>query len=329
MDQKKSQNNNMLIAFLTLLGVLAVVILIGFFMLRKGPEIVQGQAEVSEYRISGKVPGRILEYRVKEGDKVSKGDTLVLLEAPEVYAKMQQAEAAEAAAQAQQNKAYKGARAEQIQAAYEMWQKAKAGLEIAEKSYNRVKNLYDQGVLPAQKFDEVAAQLSAMQATEKAAKAQYTMAKNGAEREDKQAAEALVNRAKGAVAEVESYIRETILLSPVDGEVSEIFPKEGELVGTGAPIMNLSKMDDMWVTFNVREDLLRDITVGSEVDTYVPALDKNIKVKINYMKDIGTYAAWKATKTTGQYDLKTFEVRGEPVGKVEGLRPGMSVILKK
>lgn len=329
MDQKKSQNNNMLIAFLTLLGVLAVVILIGFFMLRKGPEIVQGQAEVSEYRISGKVPGRILEYRVKEGDKVSKGDTLVLLEAPEVYAKMQQAEAAEAAAQAQQNKAYKGARAEQIQAAYEMWQKAKAGLEIAEKSYNRVKNLYDQGVLPAQKFDEAAAQLSAMQATEKAAKAQYTMAKNGAEREDKQAAEALVNRAKGAVAEVESYIRETVLLSPVDGEVSEIFPKEGELVGTGAPIMNLSKLDDMWVTFNVREDLLRDITVGSEVDTYVPALDKKIKVKINYMKDIGTYAAWKATKTTGQYDLKTFEVRGEPVGKVEGLRPGMSVILKK
>ena len=248
MDQRKSQNNNMLIAFLTLLGVLAVVILIGFFMLRKGPEIIQGQAEVTEYRISGKVPGRILEYRVKEGDKVSKGDTLVLLEAPEVHAKMLQAEAAQAAAQAQQDKAYKGARAEQIQAAYEMWQKAKAGLDIAEKSYKRVKNLYDQGVLPAQKFDEAAAQLSAMQATEKAAEAQYTMAKNGAEREDKMAAEALVNRAKGAGAEVESYIKETVLRAPVDGEVSEIFPKEGELVGTGAPIINLSKMDDMWVT---------------------------------------------------------------------------------
>lgn len=329
MDQRKSQNNNMLIAFLTLLGVLAVVILIGFFMLRKGPEIIQGQAEVTEYRISGKVPGRILEYRVKEGDKVSKGDTLVLLEAPEVHAKMLQAEAAQAAAQAQQDKAYKGARAEQIQAAYEMWQKAKAGLDIAEKSYKRVKNLYDQGVLPAQKFDEAAAQLSAMQATEKAAEAQYTMAKNGAEREDKMAAEALVNRAKGAVAEVESYIKETVLLSPVDGEVSEIFPKEGELVGTGAPIINLSKMDDMWVTFNVREDLLVDLTVGKVVEAYVPALDRNIKVKINYMKDLGTYAAWKATKTTGQYDMKTFEVRGLPVEKIEGLRPGMSVILKE
>lgn len=329
MDQRKSQNNNMLIAFLTLLGVLAVVILIGFFMLRKGPEIIQGQAEVTEYRISGKVPGRILEYCVKEGDKVSKGDTLVLLEAPEVHAKMLQAEAAQAAAQAQQDKAYKGARAEQIQAAYEMWQKAKAGLDIAEKSYKRVKNLYDQGVLPAQKFDEAAAQLSAMQATEKAAEAQYTMAKNGAEREDKMAAEALVNRAKGAVAEVESYIKETVLLAPVDGEVSEIFPKEGELVGTGAPIINLSKMDDMWVTFNVREDLLVDLTVGKVVEAYVPALDRNIKVKINYMKDLGTYAAWKATKTTGQYDMKTFEVRGLPVEKIEGLRPGMSVILKE
>lgn len=329
MESKKSQNNNMLLAFVSLLGVLALVALIGFFMLKKGPEIIQGQAEVTEYRISGKVPGRILEYRVKEGDVVRKGDTLVILEAPDVQAKMMQAEAAEAAAQAQQNKAFKGAREEQIQAAYEMWQKAKAGLEIAEKSYKRVKNLYDQGVLAAQKYDEVNAQLNAAIATEKAAKAQYTMAKNGAEREDKQAAEALVNRAKGAVAEVESYIKETVLLAPVDGEVSEIFPKKGELVGSGAPIINLSQLDDMWVTFNIREDLLRDIKIGDEISAYVPALDKNIKVRINYMKDVGTYAAWKATKTTGQYDLKTFEVRGIPLEKTDGLRPGMSVIINK
>lgn len=329
MESKKSQNNNMLLAFATLVGVLAVVALVGFFMLRKGPEIIQGQAEVSEYRISSKVPGRILEYRVKEGDTVRKGDTLAILEAPEVYAKMAQAEAAEAAAQAQQQKAYKGARAEQIQAAYEMWQKAKAGLEIAEKSYNRVKNLYEQGVMAAQKFDEVTAQLNAAKATEQAAKSQYDMAKNGAELEDKLAATALVNRAKGAVAEVDSYIKETILLAPVDGEVSEVFPKEGELVGTGAPIINLSQLDDLWVTFNVREDLLKDISMGQTFTAYVPALDKDVEVKVTYMKDLGTYAAWKATKTTGQYDLKTFEVRGEPVGEVEGLRPGMSVILNK
>lgn len=327
MQSNKSQTNNMLLAFVTLLGVIVVVALIGFFMLGKDDEIIQGQAEVSEYRISGKVPGRILEYRVKEGDTVRKGDTLVIIEAPEVQAKMMQAEAAKAAAQAQQQKAYKGARVEQIQGAYELWQKAKAGLEIAQKSHDRVKRLYEQGVLPAQKFDEAAAQLNAAVATERAAKSQYDMAKNGAEAEDKLAATALVNRAKGAVAEVESYIKETVLVAPVDGEVSEVFPKEGELVGTGAPIINLARLDDMWVTFNVREDLLKGLTIGKIVKAYVPALGRDVDVRINYMKDMGTYAAWKATKTTGQYDLKTFEVRGVPTDTVQGLRPGMSVIL--
>ena len=325
----KSQNSNMLLAFLTLTGVIAIVAVIGFFMLRKGPEIVQGQAEVTEYRVSSKVPGRILEFRVKEGQTVRAGDTLAILEAPDVQAKLEQARAAEAAAQAQNEKALKGARQEQIQAAYEMWQKAQAGVTIAEKSYKRIKNLYDQGVVSAQKLDEITAQRDAALATEKAAKAQYTMAKNGAEREDKAAAAALVNRAKGAVAEVESYINETYLIAQKDGEVSEIFPKQGELVGTGAPIMNVAVMDDMWVTFNVREDLLQSLTVGTEFEAFVPALDKNIRLKVNYMKDLGTYAAWKATKTTGQFDLKTCEVRALPTDKVEGLRPGMSVILDR
>ena len=330
MASQKSQNSNMLLAFLTLLGVIALVAVVGFFMLRKGPEIIQGQAEVDEYRVSSKVPGRILEFRVKEGQTVQAGDTLAILEAPDIAAKMEQARAAEAAAQAQNEKAIKGARQEQIQAAYDMWQKAQAGVDIAEKSYKRVKNLFEQGVMPAQKLDEVTAQRNAAIATEKAAKAQYTMAKNGAEREDKMAAAALVERAKGAVAEVESYVKETFLIAQAAGEVSEIFPKVGELVGTGAPIMNIAILKDMWVTFNVREDLLKNLTMGAEFEAIVPALDnKAIKLKVDYMKDLGTYAAWKATKTTGQFDLKTFEVRARPMEIVEGLRPGMSVIIKK
>ncbi|WP_294634700.1 HlyD family efflux transporter periplasmic adaptor subunit [uncultured Bacteroides sp.] len=319
----------MLLAFLTLTGVIAIVAIVGFFMLRKGPEIVQGQAEVTEYRVSSKVPGRILEFRVKEGESVQAGDTLAILEAPDVLAKLEQARAAEAAAQAQNEKAQKGARHEQVQGAFEMWQKAKAGLAIAEKSYKRVKNLTDQGVMSAQKLDEVTAQRDAAIATEKAAKAQYDMARNGAEREDKAAAAAMVNRAKGAVAEVESYIKETYLIAQTAGEVSEIFPQAGELVGTGAPIMNIAIMDDLWVTFNVREDLLQGLNVNTEFEAFIPALNKDIRLKVNYMKDLGTYAAWKATKTTGQFDLKTFEVRAVPQEKVEGLRPGMSVILEK
>lgn len=329
MVDRKSQNTNMLLAFLTLTGVIAIVAIVGFFMLSKGPEIVQGQAEVTEYRVSSKVPGRILEFRVKEGQSVQAGDTLAILEAPDVQAKLEQARAAEAAAQAQNNKALKGARREQIQAAYEMWQKAQAGLVIAEKSHKRVKNLHDQGVMSAQKLDELTAQRDAAIATEKAAKAQYDMAKNGAEREDKASAAALVDRAKGAVAEVESYIKETYLIAQTAGEVSEIFPQVGELVGTGAPIMNIAILNEMWVTFNVREDLLKELSIGAEFEAFVPALDKSIRLKVYYMKDLGTYAAWKATKTTGQFDLKTFEVKASPMEKVEGLRAGMSVILKK
>ncbi len=328
--ERKSQNSNMLLAFLTLVGVIALVALVGFLTLRKGPEIIQGQAEATEYRVSSKVPGRILKLLVKEGEKVKDGDTLAILEAPDVEAKMAQAKAAQAMAQAQNEKALKGARSEQIQAAYEMWQKAKAGREIAEKSYQRVNRLYQQGVMTAQKNDEATAQYNAAIATEKAAKAQYEMARNGAEREDKMAAAALVERAKGAVAEVESYIHETYLTALADGEVAEIFPKTGELVGTGAPIMSIAELDNMWVSFNVREDLLEGLAIDNEVEAAVPALgNKTVRLRIYYMKDLGTYAAWKATKTTGQFDLKTFEVRAVPTGPVPGLRPGMSVILKQ
>ena len=138
-----------------------------------------------------------------------------------------------------------------------------------------------------------------------------------------------MERAKGVVAEVASYIKETYLIAQTAGEVSEIFPKVGELVGTGAPIMNIATLDDIWVTFNVREDFLKDFTVGNEINAFIPAFDKEIKFKITYMKDLGTYAAWKATKTTGQFDLKTFEVKAVPVERTDGLRPGMSAIIEK
>ena len=326
---EKAQRNNIMLAFFTLVAAVIIVSVIGFFTLGKGPEIIQGQAEATEYRVSSKVPGRILKFFVTEGDKVKAGDTVAILEAPDVMAKLLQAQAAEQAAQALNEKALKGTRSEQLQAAFEMWQKAKAGLEIAEKSYNRVNRLFEAGVMTAQKRDEAKAQYDAMKATERAAHAQYTMAKNGAQREDKAAAAAQVERAKGAVAEVSSYIAETYLIAAADGEVTEIFPKAGELVGTGAPIMNIALMNDMWVTFNVREDFLKDFTVGGEIKAYVPALEKDIVLKVTYMKDLGTYAAWKATKTTGQFDLKTFEVKARPEQPIENLRQGMSAIIEK
>ena len=324
----KSQHNNILLAIVGFVAVVIVVALIGFFALGRDPEMIQGQVEVTEYRVSSKVPGRILELRVKEGDYVKVGDTLAILDAPEVLAKMEQAQSAQNAAVALELKAQNGARKEQIQGAFSVLQQAKAGLEIAEKSYNRVQHLYDEGVMSMQKRDEALASYKAMEAQVKAAQSQYDMAVNGARMEDKLAAAAQVGRAKGAVQEVNSYIHETVQVAQMEGEVSDVYPKVGELVGTGSPIMSISVMDDMWGTFNVREDQLNGLQVGSEFQAFVPAFNKEVKMKVYYMKDQGSYAVWKATKANGQYDLKTFEVKARPVEKMEGLRPGMSLIIK-
>ena len=324
----KTQHNNIRLAIVGFAAVVIIVALIGFFALGRDPELVQGQVEVSEYRVSSKVPGRILEIRVKEGDYVKVGDTLAILDAPEVRAKMEQARSAEDAAAALEMKAQNGARQEQIQGAYQLWQQAKAGLEIAEKSYQRIQRLYDEGVVSAQKRDEVYANYKAMEAQCKAAESQYQMAVNGARREDKLAAAAQVGRAKGAVQEVNSYIHETVQIAQMEGEVSSIYPKVGELVGTGSPIMTISMMQDMWGSFNVREDQLNGMQVGSVFKAFVPAFNKDVEMKVYYLKDQGSYAVWKATKANGQYDLKTFEVRARPTEKFEGLRPGMSLIIK-
>jgi HlyD family secretion protein len=325
----KSQHNNILLAIIGFAAVVVIVAVIGFYALDREPEVIQGQVEVTEYRVSSKIPGRILELRVKEGDFVNVGDTLAILDAPEVRAKMTQAESAQNAAAALELKAQNGARKEQIQGAYQLLQQAKAGREIAEKSYQRVQRLFDEGVVSAQKRDEAFAQYKAYQAQEKAAQSQYEMAVNGARREDKMAAAAQVGRARGAVAEVNSYLGETVQTAQMAGEVSTVYPKVGELVGTGSPIMTISIMDDIWGTFNVREDQLNGMKVGTEFTAFVPAFNKDLKMRVYYMKDQGSFAVWKATKANGQYDLKTFEVKARPTEKLEGLRPGMSLIYKE
>ena len=325
----KSQHKNILLAVLGFSAVVVIVAVIGLLAIDRDPDIIQGQVEVSEYRVSSKVPGRILEIRVKEGDYVKAGDTLAILDAPEVRAKMEQAQSAEHAAAALELKAQNGARKEQIQGAFSVLQQAKAGFEIAEKSYNRVQRLFDEGVMSAQKRDEAFANYKAMEAQMKAAQSQYDMAVNGARIEDKMAASAQVGRAKGAVQEVNSYIHETVQIAQKEGEVTDIYPKVGELVGTGSPIMSIAIMDDMWGTFNVREDQLNGMQVGTEFTAFVPAFNKEVKMKVYHLKDQGSFAVWKATKANGQYDLKTFEVKARPVEKLDGLRPGMSLVINK
>ena len=326
--ENKAQKNSIILAILGFTGVVVIAGLIGYLTIGKSDDVIQGEIEVSEYRVSSKVPGRILELRVKEGDYVHVGDTLAILDAPEVEAKKAQAQSAEEAASAMKLMADNGVRQQQIQGAYEVWQQAKAGLDIAKKTYERVQRLFNEGVMSAQKRDEALAQYKAYEAQEKAAKSQYDMAKEGARKEERMAAAAQVNRAKGAVQEVSSYINETVQVAQIEGEVSDIYPKVGELVGTGSPIMSISIMSDVWGTFNVREDQLNGLKIGSEFTAFSPAFKKDVKMKVYYIKDQGSYAVWKATKSNGQYDLKSFEVKARPVTKMEGLRPGMTLVMK-
>ena len=316
------------------IGIIAILMVLiasaGFIFFGEKEDIITGQVEVDEIRIAGKVPGRIAEFLVEEGQSVKEGDTLVRIYSPEVLAKLEQAEAAKAAAEAQNQKAIAGARKEQKEGAYELWQKAKAGIEVAEKSFARVEKLFKEGVVPAQKYDEVLAQLKAMQATERAARSQYDMAINGAQREDKMAAQALVARASGAISEVDAYMKESALLAPSAGTVSEIFPHKGELVGTGAPIMNIADYTATRVLCAVREDKLAKIKHGSKLKATVPALgDKAIELSVVKMKDMGSYATWKATKPRDEHDLRTFELTLKPTTSIEGLLPGMTVVLDK
>ncbi len=326
----KKKNQDLRTGLIALIVVIVLIFIIGIIINKPEPIIIQGEADASEIRISGKVPGRIKQFLADEGKQVKMGDTLVILDSPELTAKLEQANAAENAAQAQNKKAIKGARKETILGAYEMWQKALVGVDISKKSYDRVQRLFDKGVVPAQKRDEAEAQYKAAVATASAAKSQYSMAKNGAENEDKEAALALVDRAKGAVNEVKSYIKEITLTSPISGEVTEVYPKCGELVGTGAPIMSIVDLSDIWFTFNVREDLLGGLKMGKTFKVKVPALNNQIvEVKVTYIKALASYATWKATKTTGQFDVKTFEVRARPTGTVKDLRPGMTALFEE
>lgn len=325
---KKQENKTLIMSFVVLISVIAVIGIIGYFILTPDDIIIQGEIEATEVRVSGKLPGRVLEIRGKEGMSVKKGDTLILIDSPEINAKVMQAEAAESAAAAVSMKAQKGTRKETIEAAAEQYEMAKAAADFAKKSYDRTKNLYDKGVIAAQKYDEVKAKYDAAKAQEKAAKSQYDMALNGAQKEDKMAALAQVQRAKGAVNEATSYLNETKLVAPISGEIAEIFPKVGELVGSGSPLMNIVDLSDIWVTFNLKENLLSKIKVGDKLRAKVPALnDKEITLKVTYIKVLGSYATWKATKLTDEYDTKTFEVRAVPLDQNADFRPGMSVII--
>lgn len=327
--EQKKQNRALLTVLAIVIGVVAALAVIGFIVIRPPEQLLEGQVEGTTVRISGKLPGRVAELYVSEGDTVHRGDTLVRIHSALFEAQLQQAEGARTVAEATNRKVDAGTRRQIINAAHDMWMQAQAAEGITKKTYQRLENLYNQGVMSEQKRDEARAAYDAARAATAAAKSQYDLAVAGAQSEDKEAAAAGVRIAGGTVSEVEAMLQDAYLTAPDDGTIDEVYPQVDELVMTGAPIMNLLKFDDRWVTFNVNENLLPRFAMGSEITMTVPGLgEQTVKGKVYYQRDMGSYATWRATKATGDWDTRTFEVKVRPDKAVKGLRPGMSAIVK-
>lgn len=323
-------NRTLLVTMAIVIFAAVVIAILGFALLNKPAEIIEGQAEGTTVRISGKLPGRVYEFYVHEGDTVHAGDTLVHIHSSMVEAQLMQAEALHRVASTQDQKVDAGTRKQIVDAAADMVRQAEAAVSITRKTYDRLQTLYSEGVVTEQKRDEAKAAYDAAVAQRDAAQSQLALAKAGAQKEDKESAAALVQAASGGVDQVKAVLDDSYLLAPCDGTIDEIYPEVGELVATGAPIMSLLRTDDRWVTFNVREELLPDFKQGSEFNVMVPGMgDKDMTLRVYYVRDRGSYAVWHSTKATGSWDSRTFEIKARPVDNQPDLRPGMSVIYKK
>lgn len=319
----------LIFSMLILVAVVAGMAIWGILHLRPADTTIQGQADCEVVRVSGKLAGRLVELYVKEGDYVHKGQRLAKIYSSTADATLSKAKEMKNVAASQNLKVEHGTRHEIITSAQKMVEQAQAAEEISRKTYERINNLYNEGVVSEQKRDEAKAALDASTAAVAAAKSQLQMAQNGAQAEDKAASRGMENVAQASVREVEAVLEDKYLVAPCDGEISSIYPHLGELVIMGSPIMTISQLEDMWVAFNVREEKLNDLTMGKEINVMIPALgNKEEKMTVFYIHDMGSYATWSATKAYGEYDSKTFEVKARPVKEIPNFRPGMSVILK-
>lgn len=316
------------IAFVIILAITLLISILGMILMSRRPLVLQGQIETTEIRISGKLPGRVDSFLVREGDWVKAGDTLVVINSPTIEAKYRQVNALEQVAQAQNQKIDAGTRRQIVATAKQLWNKTQSDLTLAQTTYRRILSLYKDSVVTSQRKDEAEALYHAAQAAERAAYEQYQMAADGAQSEDRASARSLVTAAQSTVDEVSALLVDARLTAPEAGQIATIFPKRGELVAPGTPIMNLVVMKDAHAVLNVREDLMPHFRMNGTFLADIPAIGKkDVEFRIYYISPLGSFATWKSTKQSGSYDMQTFEIHARPTQPSEELRPGMSILL--
>jgi HlyD family secretion protein len=319
------------IAFLAVLLVLILIVGVGVAAMNRTEQVWQGEVETTEVRISGRLGGRIDSLYVREGQTVKRGDTLVVISSPEARAKYRQADAMEQAAMYQREKVDAGTRRQVVRQAEEVWRKTQSDLRLATLTLSRIQALYTDSVVTRQRYDEMQATYRSAVAAEQVARQQYLLARDGAQREDKQTAASMQEAAEAVTGEVGALLEDAVLTAPDDGQIAVIFPKRGELVGAGMPVMTLLVTAHTHVVLNVREDHLSAFRLGGTFRGTVPALDhRSFLFRIYYLSPLGSYATWRSIRLTGGYDMKTFELRARVEEEAcPDLRPGMSVLIAR
>jgi HlyD family secretion protein len=321
-------NKKTMTTIIALVAIMAFIIYTLIIVLQEEPVILQGEIEAKQISISSKVAGRINELAISKGQKVKKGDFIFSIDSPEIDAKLAEATAFRAAAFAQSRKAQNGAQIEDITAAYSVYVKAEAAAQFGKKTFERIQRLFEEGVVPEQQRDEAETKMKAAMETANAAKAVWQKAENGAREEDIVTAAAMVERADATINQIQSYLDETSIDALSDGEVSGINAEEGELVPTGFPVVTLTNLNDIWLTLFIREDYLSSFKKGSIFKARVPGLEnEEFEFIVTYVSPAADYARWNATKTSGEFDLKSFEIEARSFRKIDSLRPGMTAVI--
>lgn len=324
----KISNKILFALFVIVLFVILTLSVLGIFLMKEKDIVLQGQIDAEEYNISGLLPGRIENIYVKKGQYVEKGDTLIHVISKEVIAEYEAQKSLENAATLQSEKIDSGSRKELVSIAKELWDGTKADLNLARTTYERISALYEDSIVSLQRRDEAEAIYKSALAAERAAYYQYKLAVDGAQEQDKASVKAMAKAAQSNTEVVNALLKDSKLTSPISGQVATIALNEGELSSIGTSLITIIDIENPYLILNVREDLLINFKMGNDVLCDIPALElKNVPFTINYISPLGSFATWKATKDTGGYDLRTFEIQAIPKYKVNDLRPGMSVLI--
>jgi HlyD family secretion protein len=315
-------------AFIVAIVVVAVAGLSAWYLLRGEPLLVQGEVDATRFDIAARVDGRVASIPVERGQDVPAGAVLVKIDNPETLAKDQQALAARIVAEAQLANIKVGTRAEVIAARKAELERAQSSVVLAQKTYDRVSQLAEHGNAPIARLDQATDTLHESQRNTDQAKSAYEQAVNGYTKEEHEIAVAAVKKAVADIAAEQSIIAQMVVYAPVASQVYLRNVEPGEYVSPGVPLITLIDLNDMWVHFDLREDLVKNLKVGDRFDVRIPALvDRRITVEVKLIATKGEYASWRATRATGDFDLRTFSIRAYPVEKVPELRPGMSAYL--